>query len=175
MPVTSVIFKLTKQNPILSAQSILPMISPVYSLKFISLLTWLALFSILLAGCSAAIQTAQTVSTDESSPALFQVITQTGNCIPFTADKLKNLPTAQVTVQGKVEEGPKLLEVLQAAGIEDFKQVTISGSNGEITLSQQQVTEQIILDFTNRGTVKLAAVDIPKEGWIKDISLIEVE
>ena len=109
------------------------------------------------------------------SDALFQVIKPDGSTVGFTWDDLKKLPLAQLTIEGKVEEGTKILDVLQAAGVTDFNQINLTGSNGSMTIDREQVTDEVILDFTNRGTVKLAAVDIPKAEWIKDIFEIKVE
>ena len=107
--------------------------------------------------------------------ALFQVIKLDGSQIGFTWEDLKKLPLVQITTEGKVEEGTKVLDVLQKAGVSDFKQITLTGINGSITIKHEQVTDEVILDFTNHGTVKLAAVDIPKAEWIKDIFEIKVE
>jgi len=45
-----------------------------------------------------------------------------------------------------------------------------SCQSGIITLSKDQVTAEVIFDFTNRGTVKFAATDIDKATWPKDIT-----
>jgi hypothetical protein len=109
------------------------------------------------------------------SDALFQVITADGRIVGFTWDDLKKLPLAQITAEGKVEEGTKVLDILQAAGVTDFIKITLTGTNGSLTIDREQVTDEVILDFTNHGTVKLAAVAIPKVEWIKDIFEIKVE
>ena len=88
--------------------------------------------------------------------ALFQVITPDGRIVGFTWDDLKKLPLAQITAEGKVEEGTKVLDVLQAVGVTDFEKITLTGNNGSLTIDREQVTDDVILDFTNHGTVKLA-------------------
>ena len=90
-------------------------------------------------------------------------------------DDMKKLPLAQLTVEGKVEEGPKLLDILNAAGITDFTEVTLTGSASPATLTKAQVDDNTLLDFTNHGTVKLATTYIPKANWTKDISEITVK
>lgn len=50
-----------------------------------------------------------------------------------------------------------------------------SCQSGIITLSKDQVTAEVIFDFTNRGTVKLAATNIDKATWPKDSTKIEVK
>lgn len=92
----------------------------------------------------------------------------------FSAADLQALPQAKITVDGKDEEGPSLADVLKAAGITDFAELTLTG-DVSMTLTRAQVTGDVILDFTNRGTVKLAATSIPKDTWVKDITRIEVK
>jgi hypothetical protein len=109
------------------------------------------------------------------SEALFQVVLPDGSAIGFTWDDLKELPLGQVTAEGKTEEGPKIQDVLQAAGVSDYQQITLTGVNGSLTMSRNQVDEGAVLDFTNHGTVKLSATSVPKDKWIKDITEISVE
>lgn len=107
--------------------------------------------------------------------ALFQVVKPDGGAVGFSWDMLKQMPLAQVTVEGKVEEGVKLLDVLAEAGVTDFEKVTLTGNNGSMTLTRDQVNDEAILDFTNHGTVKQSATNVPKADWIKDITEIKVE
>ena len=109
------------------------------------------------------------------STALFQVIKPDGTQVGVTVADLKTLPLKQVTVEGKEEEGPGLLDVLNFAGITDFVEVSLNGSSNPATLTREQVDENTILDFTNHGTVKLSTVYIPKAEWTKDISEIVVK
>jgi hypothetical protein len=88
---------------------------------------------------------------------------------------LKSLPLTQVSVEGKVEEGPKLLDILALMRVTNFTEVTLTGSSNPATLTSDQVDENTILDFTNHGTVRLATTYIPKPIWTKDISKIEVK
>ncbi len=104
---------------------------------------------------------------------LLQVVSPAGTK-NFALKDLQVLPTTTITVEGKSEDGPAVLEVLKAAGITDFKEITISGS-GTLTLNQEQVTAESIFDFTNRGTVKFAATNVDKASWPKDITRIEVK
>jgi len=107
--------------------------------------------------------------------ALFQVVKADGSSMGFTWDDLKKLPLANLTVEGKVEEGPKLSDVLKAAGVTDFSEVSLNGSSSPATLTKAQVDDNTILDFNNHGTVKLASTYIPKAQWTKDVSEIKVK
>jgi len=117
----------------------------------------------------------QSESTGESAEAIFQVITSEGAVKDYTTDDLKRLALVTIMVEGKPEEGPALQEILAQAGVEEFQQLTLTGIDGHIILTYEQVNPEVILDFTNRGTMKFASPDIPKEAWVKDIVRIEVE
>lgn len=109
------------------------------------------------------------------STALFQIILADGSSKGFSWDDLKKLPLANITVDGKVEEGPKLSDVLKAAGVTDFSEISLNGSASPATLTRAQVDDNSILDFNNHGTVKLASTYIPKLDWTKDVSEIRVK
>jgi hypothetical protein len=110
-----------------------------------------------------------------AAPALFQVIKLDGTKFDVTLDALKKLPLASITVDGKVQEGPKLMDVLALAGVTDFAEVTFTGSSASVKLTRDQVDNNTILDFSNRGTLKLATTHIPMPDWTKDISEITVK
>jgi hypothetical protein len=107
-----------------------------------------------------------------------QVITPEGRAIPFTLDDLAALPLHRATLEGKIQEGPLLLEVLHAAGVTAFTKVVLTGSRGPVfvnTVTTDQVDDQFLLDFTNHGTVKVASPVFGLEDKnAKDIYLIQV-
>lgn len=111
----------------------------------------------------------------EPSEVLFRIIRPDGSTYEVTLDAAKSLPLARITVDGKTEEGPKLMDFLSLAGIQEFTEVSITGSSSPCTLERDQVNDNTILDFTNRGTLKLATTYIPKADWTKDISEITVK
>ena len=149
-------------------------------------LTFLFAFSLLVSACSPAAtpapavaaitpKTPQALQPTPSKDALFQVVKPDGSSVGFTWDDLKKLPLVNITVEGKVEEGPKLLDVIKAAGVNDFNEVSLSGSASPVTLTKAQVDDNTILDFNNHGTVKFASTYIPKPQWTKDVSEIKVK
>jgi hypothetical protein len=109
------------------------------------------------------------------STALFEIIRSDGSSVNVTIADLKTLPLVQVSIDGKVEEGPGLLDILAFAQVTDFRGVTLTGSSNSATLTREQVDDNTILDFTNHGTVKLATTYIPKPNWTEDVSKIEVK
>jgi hypothetical protein len=151
----------------------------------------LLLLSIILSACSTSAPTATQapaipVATEpaqvqpaeaptRASSVLFQIVKPDGTKFDVTLDAVKALPLAQITIEGKVQEGPKLSDVLALAGITDFTDLTITGSSAPTTLTRAQVDDNTILDFSNRGTMKLATTYIPKADWTKDIKEITVK
>ncbi len=123
----------------------------------------------------APVQAPTQASQPAASNALFQIVKADGEKFAVTLDALKALPLAQITVDGKVQEGPKLIDILALAGVTDFTEVLLTGSSSPVALTRVQVDDNTILDFTNRGTVKLATTYIPMPDWTKDISEITVK
>ena len=141
----------------------------------------LFLLGVLLSACAPALtpianqpKTPQALQPTAVSTALFQVVKPDGTKVGLTNDELKKLPLAQLTVDGKLQEGPKLMDVLNAAGVTDFTEVTLTGSASPVTLTRAQVDDNTILDFNNHGTLKLATTYVPMPNWTKDISEITV-
>ena len=79
------------------------------------------------------------------------------------------------------DQGPTLLSVLKLAGVQEFNKVTVVGLHRgrkgalAITFARDEVTDRLILDFTNQGTVKLTAPDIPPELRVIDVFRLDVE
>lgn len=144
-----------------------------------SLLQLLLVLSLLIPACSSnqpsGPKTPQALQPTTVSTALFQVVKPDGSKAGVTIEDLKTLPLKQVTAEGKVEEGPGLLEVLNFAGITEFSEVTLTGTSSPAVLTRAQVDENTILDLTNHGTVKLATTYIPKANWTKDVAEIVVK
>lgn len=139
----------------------------------------LLVLSFLTAACSAnqtqGPKTPQALQPTAVSTALFQVIKPDGSKVGVTINDLKTLPLKQVIVDGKVEEGPGLLDVLRFAGITEFTEVALTGTSHPAMLPREQVDDNTILDLTNHGTVKLATTYLPKADWTKDVAEIEVK
>ncbi len=109
------------------------------------------------------------------SNALFQIVKADGTKFDVTLDAIKSLTFAQITVDGKVQEGPKLIDVLALASVTEFTELTLTGSSSPATLTRAQVDDNTILDLNNHGTLKLATTYIPMPNWTKDISEITVK
>jgi hypothetical protein len=133
--------------------------------------------SSLLVGACASPAAAPTSAPPSPTPgaAIFQVIKPDGVAVDFTLDDLKQLSLTTIMFEGSPEEGPALLDVLSAAGITDFAEVTLTGSDGRYTYARADVTPEVVLDFNNRGGVKLASPTLPRNERVRDIFKIEVK
>lgn len=87
--------------------------------------------SLLVSACSSAAtpKTPQALQLTAVSTALFQIIRADGGSLGITIADLKTLPLAQVFTEEKVEEGPKLLDVLALADVTGFTKMTLTGSS----------------------------------------------
>ncbi len=94
---------------------------------------------------------------------------------------IEKLPSLKLTADGKAQEGPTLLSVLNRAGVTDFKRVIVVGvqrgriHSASLPLDRAKVTDRVILDVNKRGQTKLASPGIPSELWIVDVGELEVE
>ena len=97
----------------------------------------------------------------------------------FTIDELRQFPKHRISQLGKWEEGPALLDVLEAAGVTDFDRLIVTGQgvrdSGKLELEWDEVTGDVVLDFANRGTVKIAGPDISWIDRVRDVTRLEVE
>jgi hypothetical protein len=96
----------------------------------------------------------------------------------FSLEDLRAMESRSVVMQGQLQEGPALLEVLRQAGVQEFDTVVVRGmalrDAGVIELGRDEVDEDVLLDFAIRGTVKLCG---PQIGWtdrVRDVEEIEV-
>ena len=123
---------------------------------------------------AAPAKAAATTSNAASEPGIFDVVKADGTTQPFSLEQLKALPVKTIMADGKPQEGPAILDVLAAVGVSDFQKVTIAGA-GSVTLSKDEVTAEVILDFNNHGTVKLASPALPIPSPVKEVKTITVE
>lgn len=97
----------------------------------------------------------------------------------FSIDNLREFPMRSYSQFGKSGEGPAVLTVLAEAGVTDFERLTVRGpavrDDGILVLDRDQITEDLVLDFANRGTVKIAGPDIAWEDRVRDVTELEVE
>ena len=131
-----------------------------------------------MSGCNKPVHSSGNPTVSASIPkseTIFEVVKPDGSKIPFLMNDLKNLPLTTMFAEGSPQEGPTLLAVLKSAKVEDFKEVAVTGREGTKILPRSEVTDQLVLDFNNRGSVKLASPTMPRDERIRDITRIEIK
>ena len=97
----------------------------------------------------------------------------------FTLADLHALPATRVTIDGKVQDGPTLLSVLAAAGVRGHPAVIVLGAglrdSGKLVLPASRVNGRIVVDFADRGTVKVCSPQIAWGHWVRDVKEIRVD
>jgi hypothetical protein len=97
----------------------------------------------------------------------------------FTLAELHALPASRVTIDGKVQDGPTLLAVLAAAGVRGHPAVTVLGAglrdSGKLVLPVSRVNGRVVVDFADRGTVKVCSPQIAWGHWVRDVKEIRVD
>ncbi|MHB1017796.1 MAG: hypothetical protein ACYC2X_07930 [Coriobacteriia bacterium] len=97
----------------------------------------------------------------------------------FTMDELRQLPEHSFSQWGKSESGPAVLDILAEAGVTDFTTLTVHGTgirdDGLLVLDREEIDGDVLFDFANRGTVKIAGPDIAWEDRVRDVTELEVD
>jgi hypothetical protein len=85
-----------------------------------------------------------------------------------------------MTIDGDVQNGPTLRDVLAASAVGEWSTVVVVGLGParafEVaeSFARADVNDTWILDVTNRGTLKLAAEGLSRERWVRDIREVRV-
>lgn len=93
-------------------------------------------------------------------------------------DLESEVPFVEETIDGDVQTGPLLLDVIEATGVGDWESAEVLGmSEGRVVavsleISAATVNESWILDLSKRGTFKLASPALPREKWVRDVGEI---
>ena len=138
-----------------------------------------------LCGVVVAAWVGQTIATsgagETSSPApAYSVKVERGGELlkHYDLAALHALPQTQVVIDGKEQDGPLLETVLRDAGVGDFASVTIRGAgvrdDGRLTLSRAEAGRGVLLDFSDRGTVKACGPRLDWADWVRDVLTIDV-
>lgn len=97
----------------------------------------------------------------------------------FDLAALRRLPQVDVPSPkqaGKpVQRGPRVRAVLSQAGVKQFGQLRVTGSDSTQTLPAADVDDQLVLDFDKRETVKLAGAHLPVSRWVRDVSALDAD
>lgn len=124
---------------------------------------------------NAAPEAKKNTANEKPADAVFVVVKPDGQKKPFTMQDLKNLPLSTIFADGNPQEGPSLPAVLKAVNADEYQFVVITGREGARKLPKAEITDQLILDFNNRGSVKLVSPTMPHDERIRDITRIEIQ
>ncbi len=111
----------------------------------------------------------------------YRVVVRRGDEVLATYDlpALEAFDQTKVEILGKTEEGPSLTTVLKDAGVERFDSIRVIGpgvrDDGEAVLSSKEVTPGVLLDVSNRGTVKLVGPAMAWSDRVRDVTDIIVD
>lgn len=93
--------------------------------------------------------------------------------------QLQQLPQVEIATpqsQGsQLQNGPTVRSVLDAAGATARTGVRVEGRDPAQTLTAAELTEQVVLSFTKRGTLKLAGANLDRSRWVRDVTALVVE
>jgi hypothetical protein len=97
----------------------------------------------------------------------------------FTVAQLHALPQTHIMSDGKPQDGPSLAVVLAAAGFRGtYTSLDIRGmglrDGGRLALPAARVTPKTILDFSDRGTLKVVSPSLTFRERVRDVTAIIV-
>lgn len=87
---------------------------------------------------------------------------------------------SELTIDGSAQSGPLLLDVLAASDVAEWETAEVFGMGEgrvfEVTLGidAADVDDEWILDVTKQGSLKLAATELPREQWVRDVGEIRI-
>jgi hypothetical protein len=97
----------------------------------------------------------------------------------FDLAALRAVGTETVIAQGSKQQGPRLVDVLRRAGVDQFASVTVIGpgtrDSGVLDLPSAKVSSDTVLSVAKkRGTVKIAGPTISAGQRVRDVTEIQV-
>jgi hypothetical protein len=97
----------------------------------------------------------------------------------FDVAALRAMPAVDVPTpqsQGKqVQHGPTVRAVLSRAGVKAFKRVRAVGLSASQTFTSAEIDDQVVLDFDNRGTMKLAGGHLSTDRWVREVTELDAD
>jgi len=98
----------------------------------------------------------------------------------WTLEELLALPQQEVEIDGDVQNGPWLRDVLAASNVGEWTRATVVGAGegrafGIEVEIESGPADGYILDITRRGTAKLAGLDLARERWVRDMTEIRID
>ncbi len=118
-------------------------------------------------------------SKDSPAPPYSITVLRAGEALKtYDLASLRALPQTSAVIDGKMQTGPSLVELLRDAGAAAYDSVFVRGAGlrdkGSLTLSAAQAHQRVQLDFSDRGTVKLCGPKLYHAEWVRDVISITV-
>jgi hypothetical protein len=138
---------------------------------------------IVLGGCSGGDDGGGSGSEDTQAAGIILTVYRGNETVmEWTLDGLRAaVEFVDLDIEGKTQSGPLLADVLEASGVDAWTHGEVLGK-GEgrafdvgIDIAAGEIDEGWILDVTNRGTLKLAAEDLPQDRWVRDVGEIRLD
>ena len=83
------------------------------------------------------------------------------------------MPSHRRDIDGKQQTGPAVATVLAAAGAATFDTLNVKGigarDSGRLDPRAGDVDDRLLLDFSDRGTVKICSPDLEWSDWVRDV------
>ena len=138
----------------------------------------LAALGLLAGAVSCGTDTATDTETGAAS-GYHLVVRQDGRVLgDFDLAQLAELPQTEIATPqshgNPVQRGPAVRAVLDAAGATAVRSVRVEGRDPAQTLTAAELTDQVVLSFTKRDTLKLAGADLDRDRWVRDVSTVVV-
>ncbi|MBU1107740.1 MAG: hypothetical protein KKB51_13795 [Candidatus Riflebacteria bacterium] len=153
------------------------------SLRLKILLVGLAILGLCLTGQAEQSSGKQKETLEAASLCSIAVFSSGIQVATAASELLTSLESVNLTLPDaqKVQSGPRLIDLLTALKISDYKQITIYGyakgrlATAEYTILKEKLHERIILSFSRRGTAKLVVPELAFDDWIVDVYKLETE
>jgi hypothetical protein len=104
--------------------------------------------------------------------AVLQVIVNSKDIKSYTPDTLRKLPQATITSGDTKASGPKLSSILTDANIGAYTTVYVVNGFQAVTLSKEQINDQVIIGLATDGSLFLAIDNQSADQWFKQINQI---
>jgi hypothetical protein len=135
----------------------------------------------LIGACGGAADDAAPSLDPPADDVVLRLIVDDAVAADWTLEDLEqSVSFVEVDIDGDTQNGPRLLDVLEASGVEDWETAQVIGMGEgrtfeiELDITAEDVDERWVLDVTNRGTLKLAADDLARDQWVRDVGEIRI-
>jgi hypothetical protein len=124
---------------------------------------------------------ATTTTDPPAADVVLRIVVDDEVAADWTLDSLEaTVSYTELSADGDKQSGPLLLDVLVASGVVEWDSGRVFGMGEgrvfEVTLdiTAADVDDEWILDVTNKGSLKLASPQVPRQQWVRDVGEIRI-